>query len=465
MPKAKHAPMTAKALSQRLKWRGLQKLKFYCQLCEKQMRDDNGFKCHMMSESHQRNLLIAADDPAKYISHYSDLFHRDYIALLKRRWGTTRVHCNVVYCEYVAHKEHYHMNATQWTTLTQYVNWLGEQGICEVDFQDDGTNAQGNRGGWYIKLIDRDPETERRKQEIERLAKKQKDMDERHNIKIAEMVAADAERKTALDFAEANKPDAEKVNIENHRKINLSISASKTALQKKYASDLDSNGGLGFKSLVALTAFSTSGTKEESDSLKPKAGQKREKPMTALEEIMMQGEKEKETSKQRKLEGDDALATSSLQTVSGDGLEIKGENGKKKGKIIKMPEIIQEDEEEEPWLHENIMVKVITKDLGPTYYKKKGKVLKIEASKYEAIVQMVNTNGKVKFDQTHLETVIPNINRDVMVLVGKYKGRTGVLKSIQQETGTVSVELNATDTHKAKFVTNLKYEEISKFSK
>ena len=228
MPKAKHAPMTAQALSQRLKWRGLQKLKFYCQLCEKQMRDQNGFKCHMMSEAHQRNLLIAAEDPAKYINHYSDLFHQDYMALLKRRWGTTRVHCNVVYCEYVAHKEHYHMNATQWTTLTQYVNWLGEQGICEVDFQDDGTGmngSQGNRGGWYIKYIDRDPETERRKQEIDRLAKKQKDMDERHNLKIAEMVEADKERKTALDFAEANKPKPEALDIESHEKINLSISA------------------------------------------------------------------------------------------------------------------------------------------------------------------------------------------------------------------------------------------------
>ena len=89
--------MTAAALSQRLKWRGLQKLKFYCQLCEKQMRDQNGFKCHLMAEAHQRNLLIAAEDPAKYISHYSDLFHKDYMALVKRRWPSTRVHCNVVY--------------------------------------------------------------------------------------------------------------------------------------------------------------------------------------------------------------------------------------------------------------------------------------------------------------------------------------------------------------------------------
>jgi len=228
MPKAKHEPMSAKALSQRLKWRGLQKLKFYCQLCEKQMRDDNGFKCHMMSEAHQRNLLIAADNPQKYIEEYSQLFHRDYMALLKRRWGTSRVHCNVVYCEYVAHKTHYHMNATQWTTLTQYVNWLGEQGYCKIDYQDDGPN----RGGWYIQLIDTDPEAERRKLELERLARKQRDMDERHNEAIAAMVEKDREAKEAWDILNATKGDPKEVDLEKHEKLSMLLPESKKVAEK-----------------------------------------------------------------------------------------------------------------------------------------------------------------------------------------------------------------------------------------
>jgi len=39
-----------KALGNKIKSKGLQRLKWYCQVCAKQCRDDNGFKCHTMSE-------------------------------------------------------------------------------------------------------------------------------------------------------------------------------------------------------------------------------------------------------------------------------------------------------------------------------------------------------------------------------------------------------------------------------
>merc|ERR1712156_1140583 len=161
------------------------------------------------------------------------------------------------------------------------------------------------------------------------------------------MVEADKERKTALDFAEANKPKPEALDIESHQKINLSISASKTAIQQKYSMNSleDKTNGLGFKSLVALTAFSTSGTKEEGGLMKP--GKKREKPMSALEEIMRRDELAKDQIKKKKT--DDILATGSLKNVDGEGLYIKGEKSDKKresGKVVKLPEIV--DEEEEP---------------------------------------------------------------------------------------------------------------------
>ena len=47
MPKAEKG--SAKHLANKMKSKGLQKLKWYCQVCEKQCRDDNGFKCHMVS--------------------------------------------------------------------------------------------------------------------------------------------------------------------------------------------------------------------------------------------------------------------------------------------------------------------------------------------------------------------------------------------------------------------------------
>lgn len=52
----------------------------------------------------------------------------DYLELLKRRFGTKRVNCNVVYQEYIAFREHVHMNSTQWETLTEFIKWLGREG-------------------------------------------------------------------------------------------------------------------------------------------------------------------------------------------------------------------------------------------------------------------------------------------------------------------------------------------------
>ncbi|KAL8538511.1 hypothetical protein ACS0TY_000500 [Phlomoides rotata] len=69
--------LTPKAIANRIKAKGLQKLRWYCHMCQKQCRDENGFKCHCMSESHQRQM--------------------------------------------------------QWATLTEFVKYLGRTGKCKVE--------------------------------------------------------------------------------------------------------------------------------------------------------------------------------------------------------------------------------------------------------------------------------------------------------------------------------------------
>jgi hypothetical protein len=59
------------------------------------------------------------------------------------------VAANKVYNEYIANRNHTHMNATIWSTLTEFVQYLGKEGKCHVEETDKG---------WYIKYIDRDPE-------------------------------------------------------------------------------------------------------------------------------------------------------------------------------------------------------------------------------------------------------------------------------------------------------------------
>ncbi|KAI0978074.1 hypothetical protein GJ496_004814 [Pomphorhynchus laevis] len=150
MGKEKGGFLTPKAISNRIKAKGLQKLRWYCQMCQKQCRDENGFKCHTMSESHQRQLLLVAENPGKFIHEFSQEFHASYMDFLRRVYGGRRVEANAVYQEYIKDRNHVHMNGTRWTTLSGYVQWLGHEGICIVDQTEKG---------WFVQAIDKDPQT------------------------------------------------------------------------------------------------------------------------------------------------------------------------------------------------------------------------------------------------------------------------------------------------------------------
>ncbi|ORX60358.1 hypothetical protein DM01DRAFT_1332516 [Hesseltinella vesiculosa] len=102
-----------------------------------------------MSESHQRQMLLVADNPGKFIFSYTREFQTDFIKLLSRRHGTKRTFANQFYQEYIADRNHIHMNATRWNSLSEFVRHLGREGICKVD--------ETERGYW-ITWIDNSPQ-------------------------------------------------------------------------------------------------------------------------------------------------------------------------------------------------------------------------------------------------------------------------------------------------------------------
>ncbi|KHN94643.1 zinc finger protein RTS2 [Metarhizium album ARSEF 1941] len=157
MPKAEVG--STKHLSNKLKSKGLQRLRWYCQVCEKQCRDANGFKMHTQSESHVRQMLIVGEDPKKFINQYSDEFLKHFLQLLKTGHGEKQVHINQFYQEYIANKEHIHMNATKWPSLTEFAKHLGREGICRVEETDKGI---------HISWIDNSPEALKRQEALRR---------------------------------------------------------------------------------------------------------------------------------------------------------------------------------------------------------------------------------------------------------------------------------------------------------
>ncbi|TIA82467.1 hypothetical protein E3P81_01801 [Wallemia ichthyophaga] len=177
MPKAEAG--SSKAVGNAMKAKGLGRLRWYCQVCEKQCRDENGYKCHTQSESHLRAMLHVGENAGKFISDASQQFQREFVILLSRRHGTNRVAVNTVYQEFIADKHHLHMNATRWVTLTEFTKYLGRAGIVRVDETEQGL---------YVSWIDNSPQALARQEASLKKDRQHMDDEQRERKMIAEQI-------------------------------------------------------------------------------------------------------------------------------------------------------------------------------------------------------------------------------------------------------------------------------------
>ncbi|KAG0293360.1 hypothetical protein BGZ96_002937 [Linnemannia gamsii] len=245
---AKDGFMTAKAIGNRIKAKGLQKLRWYCQICEKQCRDENGFKCHCASESHQRKILLVAESPEKYVNDYSAEFLKDFMKLLSTRYGTRRVNANLVYQEFIADRTHLHMNATKWASLSEFTMHLGKEGLAIVDETPKG---------WFMQWIDNSPKTLARQEAILKKERMELDDEQREQRLIQQQIDKAMALKQQQD--EADGVTTELVRENEEEKIKLDISIKPVGLTGGIGGGIKLGGGLGGgllkpKSLNALAA-------------------------------------------------------------------------------------------------------------------------------------------------------------------------------------------------------------------
>ncbi|KAJ4713549.1 DNA/RNA-binding protein KIN17 [Melia azedarach] len=206
--------LTPKAIANRIKAKGLQKLRWYCQMCQKQCRDENGFKCHCMSESHQRQMQIFGQNPDRIVEGYSEEFESGFLELMKRSHRFSRIAATVVYNEYINDRHHVHMNSTKWATLTEFVKYLGRTGKCKVEETPKG---------WFITYIDRDSET----------LFKEKMKNKRIKLDMVEEERQEKEIKKQIEIAAATIPNSSseddlkrELNLEVAGKVGFSLGAS-----------------------------------------------------------------------------------------------------------------------------------------------------------------------------------------------------------------------------------------------
>ncbi|QLG74072.1 hypothetical protein HG535_0F05840 [Zygotorulaspora mrakii] len=157
---------SAKYLSNQMKARGLQKLRFYCQVCEKQCRDENGFKSHIRSPSHLRKISQLSEAS---IDEYTRGFESDFLKLLKISHGEKKIRANKFYSQFIQDKNHIHMNATRFTSLTKFVQHLSKEGKIRLHGSEDVPEEDMDVEQLSISYVDNSKENLQRKEALHEL--------------------------------------------------------------------------------------------------------------------------------------------------------------------------------------------------------------------------------------------------------------------------------------------------------
>ncbi|KAG4074109.1 hypothetical protein HA402_014314 [Bradysia odoriphaga] len=382
---------TPKYLANKMKSKGLQKLRWYCQMCQKQCRDENGFKCHTQSESHQRQLLLFADNSGKYIHSFSKEFSDGFMELLRRRFGTKRVSSNKVYQEYISHKDHLHMNATRWLTLSDYVKWLGRSGQCIVDETEKG---------WFIAYIDRSPEVLEQQAKVARKEKQDKDDEERHMEFINQQIErnkkdGDTAKEVELcEFKRENDDEVVKLEIKVPKIKAESILLKPIKIEKRSVDDDDTRS---VRSEKKYKPSSSQAFKDDG------------KKLSALDEIMKIEEYKKEKANRKDYWLSEGIVVKLITKSLGDKYY------KQKG----------------------VVVEVIEKYRAKIKLLETGEKVKIDQAHVETVIPAVGKivrvlNGAYRGSKaTLLSLDQDNFCVTIEIAAGPLKGR--VLKSVQYE--------------------------------
>ena len=178
------------------RFKGLGKVKYYCQMCEKQCRDANGFKCHMATEGHRTQMKLFLENPTKYIEEFSEGFEDQFLAELgdSDQWLVA----NEVYSAIVRQPDHYHLNATKWSSFVDFLAYLETKGLVEKKV--DPNRPPSMAVSYLVRRLDpeRDAAIQKARQDEKRKLERAQERTEREfekRIRVAESVVTDASLK------------------------------------------------------------------------------------------------------------------------------------------------------------------------------------------------------------------------------------------------------------------------------
>lgn len=122
----------------------LHKQKFYCQICEKACKDENGFKVHCKTPGHVNKMKVLSEDSDFYINSYSRQFEDEFLRFLRLKGMSGDTFCSSnLYQDFIKETpNHVHLNATRWTKLTNFLYSLEAKGYLKIlGFSDYGKST------------------------------------------------------------------------------------------------------------------------------------------------------------------------------------------------------------------------------------------------------------------------------------------------------------------------------------
>jgi len=421
---------STKWLGNKMKAKGLQKLRWYCQMCQKQCRDENGFKCHRMSDGHQRQMQCFVQDPNKFMDEFSIEFEKGFMHLMSHSYRSTRVLANTVYCDFISNRHHTHMNSTIWVTLSNFVQYLGRTNQCKIDKTPKG---------WYIQYIDNSPEARLREQQRQEMEKSELNEEQRHAKMLADQIE-DGKAQGGFqesEFTELQRQEGDApISFAMGGSSSSSAAAAKTGTPVKQ--DMDATGESAKNILAQAFSQHSATVGGNSTHRESKLKEQQERKMSAMESLRL----EHEASKRRKVD--------ETQEINiGQELAKQARVGEKSPS--------SSEEAHEPWLAAGLVVKVMHQELAKgKYYRKKGKIEKVY-DKVMADVRMLESKDLIRIEQELLETVIPNVGKPVRIVKGTHKGWRATMKAVDFEGFCVTVEL-----HDGTIMDGISYDELCK---
>jgi len=390
-----------------------------------------------MSEGHRRQMEIFGQSAGRVVSGYSEEFLNDFVDHLRMAHPRARVSATVVYNEFIANKHHIHMNSTKWLTLTEFVKYLGREGICKVEETPKG---------WFMTLTNSDPQKAKEEEERRKREKHQLDEEGRMQRLLEEQVTR--AHKVARTEGEQGEGDGESCSelkreaLEEPIKLSLApagpAAAAAAGSSGRVGSHGEGRGGEESKGRAkpAVPLFGDGDDEEPSTSGAAASGAHPRK-LSKVEELM---KKDLEAKARREAA---AAGPSGRSHEGGSSSSSRG------GRV-------------DHWLYPGIIVKVMSKALKEHgYYKQKGVVEQV-IDKYIGEVSMLGSGDVIRVDQAELETVLPSPGGRVLVVNGIHRGTKGQLMGVDVKRFQAEVELGSGSSHGQRIW--LDYEDVCKLA-